>query len=127
MKKITKRNSGRKLEAIIDELNPVIRGWMNYYRVANIENFTRSIMGWLRRRLRMVKMKQWKTYKAMHKEMRKLGIKGNGMKMSVTKWKNSNVHIIHRILPNKYFEDLALIDMYKYEGGLLSNHYYFGE
>lgn len=123
VRKITKRNSGRKLEAIIKELNPVIRGWMNYYRVANIENFTKSFMGWLRRRLRMVKMKQWKTYKAMHKEMRKLGIKGNGLKMAVTKWKNSNVHIIHQILPNQYFEELGLIDMYKYEVGLLSNYY----
>ena len=123
VRRITKRNSGRKLEEIIKELNPILRGWMNYYRVANIENFTRSFMGWIRRRLRMIKMKQWKTYKAMHKEMRKLGIKSNGLKMSVTKWKNSNVHIIHRILPNKYFEDLALIDMSKYEVGLLSNYY----
>jgi len=123
VKRITRRNSGRKLEDIIKELNLVLRGWMNYYRVANIKAFTQDFMGWLRRRLRMIKMKQWKTYKAMHKEMRKLGIKGNGLKMAVTKWKNSNVHIIHQILPNQYFEDLGLIDMQKYEVGLLSNYY----
>jgi RNA-directed DNA polymerase len=123
VRRITRRNSGRKLEEIIKELNPVLRGWINYYRVANIKGFIRDFTGWLRRRLRMVKMKQWKTYKAMHKEMRKLGIKGNGLKMAVTKWKNSNVHIIHQILPNKYFEDLGLIDMQKYEVGLLSNYY----
>ena len=123
IRRITRRNSGRKLESIIKELNPVLRGWMNYYRVANIKSFTKDFMSWLRRRLRMVKMKQWKTYKAMHKEMRKLGIKGNGLKMAVTKWKNSNVHIIHRILPNQYFENLGLIDMQQYEVGLLSNYY----
>jgi len=123
VRRITRRNSGRKLENIIKELNPVLRGWMNYYRVANIKGFTRDFMQWLRRRLRMVKMKQWKTYKAMHKEMRKLGIRGNGLKMAVTKWKNSNVHIIHQILPNKYFDDLGLIDIHKYEVGLLSNYY----
>jgi len=123
IRRITRRNSGRKLESIIRELNPVLRGWMNYYRVANIKGLTRDLMAWLRRRLRMVKMKQWKTYKAMHKEMRKLGIKGNGLKMAVTKWKNSNVHIIHRILPNQYFENLGLIDMQQYEVGLLSNYY----
>lgn len=123
IRRITRRNSGRKLESIIRELNPVLRGWMNYYRVANIKGLTRDLMAWLRRRLRMVKMKQWKTYKAMHKEMRKLGIKGNGLKMAVTKWKNSNVYIIHQILPNKYFENLGLIDMQQYEVGLLSNYY----
>lgn len=123
IRRITKRNSGRKLENIIKELNPILRGWINYYRIANIKSLIQDLMGWLRRRLRMIKMKQWKGYKAMHKEMRKLGIKGNGLKMAVNRWKNSNVHIIHQILPNKYFEDLGLIDMQKYEVGLLSNYY----
>ena len=123
VRRITRRNSGRAFEEVIKALNPVLRGWINYYRVANIKDFLRVFMSWLRRRLRMVKMKQWKTYKAMHKEMRKLGIKGNGLKMAVTKWKNSNVHIIHQILPNQYFEDLGLIDVYQYEVGLLSNYY----
>lgn len=71
----------------------------------------------------MIKMKQWKTYKAMHKEMRKQGIKGSGEKMAVTKWKNSNVHIIHMLLLNQYFEDLGLIDFGQYKVGLLSNYH----
>lgn len=123
LRRITRRNSGRKLEEIIKELKPVLRGWINYYRLANIRSLTKELMGWIRRRLRMVKMKQWKSYKAMHKEMRRLGIKGNGLKMAVTKWKNSNTHIVHQILPNKYFEDLGLIDMHKYKVGLLSNYH----
>lgn len=123
VKRITKRNSGRAMEVIIRELNPILRGWMNYFRVANIKGLTRDLMQWIRRRLRMVKMAQWKTYKKMHKEMRKRGIKGTGEKMDVKRWKNSNIHIIHQLLPNKYFENLGLIDMHKYEVGLLSNYY----
>ncbi|ABW19523.1 group II intron reverse transcriptase/maturase [Alkaliphilus oremlandii] len=119
----TKRNAGRKLEDIIKDLNPVIRGWINYYRIANIKKLVEKLMGWIRRRLRMIKLKQWKTYKAMHKDMRKEGIKGNGEKMAVTKWKNSNVHIVHMLLPNKLFEELGLIDIAKYDVGLLSNYY----
>lgn len=119
---ITKRNAGRKLEDVIKELSPVLRGWMNYYRAANIKWLAQSLMGWIRRRLRMTKMKQWKTYKRMHKEMRRRGIKGNRLKMAVTKWKNSNVHIIHKLLPNQYFRDLKLIDLCDYEVGLLSNY-----
>lgn len=122
---ITKRNAGRKLEVIIKELNPVLRGWMNYYRAANIKWLAQSLMGWIRRRLRMIKMKQWKTYKKMHKEMRRQGIKGNGLKMVVTKWKNSKTNIIHRLLPNQYFRDLKLIDLCDYEVGLLSNYRQF--
>lgn len=120
---ITRRNAGRPLEKVIKELNPVLRGWLNYYRIANIKALIKEMMSWTRRRLRMIKMKQWKTYKAMHKEMRKQGIKGSGEKMAVTKWKNSNVHIIHMLLPNQYFEDLGLIDFGQYKVGLLSNYY----
>ena len=119
----TKRNTGRKMEDIIKGLNPLLRGWINYYRIANIKSLTKELMGWIRRRLRMIKIRQWKTYKAMHKEMRRQGIKGSGEKMSMRKWKNSNVHIIHILLPNKLFEDLGLIDLTKYEVGLLSNYY----
>lgn len=123
IRRITKRNAGRKLETVIKELNQVLRGWINYFRVANIGRVLRELMQWIRRRLRMIKMKQWKTYKKMHKEMRRKGIKGSGEKMAVTKWKNSNIHIIHLLLPNKYFEELGLIDLCKYEVGLLSNYY----
>ncbi len=119
----TKRGTGRKLEEIIKDLNPVLRGWMNYYRVANIKSLTKELMGWIRRRLRMIKMKQWKTYKPMHKAMRKQGIKGTGVKMAVTKWKNSKVQMIHLLLPNKFFEALGLIDISTYDVGLLSNYY----
>jgi RNA-directed DNA polymerase len=123
VKRITRRNNGRPMETIIKELNLVLRGWMNYYRVANIKSLTKDMMQWLRRRLRMIRMVQWKTHKKMHKEMRKKGIKGTGEKMDVKRWKNSKTQIIHILLPNKYFEDLGLVDMHKYEVGLLSNYY----
>lgn len=42
--------------------------------------------------------------------------------MAVTKWKNSKVKIIHMLLPNEYFEKLGLVDLSKYEVGLLSNY-----
>lgn len=78
-------------------------------------------MGWIRRRLRMVKMKQWKTHKAMHKEMGRKGINHNGEKMNVTLWKNSTVHVIHILLPNSWFDEMKLINLEHYEVGLLSN------
>ena len=120
---ITKRNAGRKIEEVIKGLNQVLRGWINYFRIANIKVLVHKLMMWIRRRLRMIKMKQWKTYKKMHKEMRRLGIKGNGEKMDVNKWKNSTTQMIHLIIPNKYFEEKGLIDLCKYEVGLLSNYY----
>lgn len=122
LRRLTKRNAGKPIEVIIKMLNPVLRGWINYYKLARIKELTKELMSWIRRRLRMIRMKQWKTYKKMHKEMRKQGIKGTGEKMAVTKWKNSKVQIIHMLLPNEYFEKLGLVDLSKYEIGLLTNY-----
>lgn len=122
VREITKRNQPAPLEVIIKKLNPVLRGWLNYYRIADIKKLITGLMEWIRRRLRMTKMKQWKTYKKMHKELRRKGIRHNGLKMNVTLWKNSNVHIIHQLMPNAYFSELGLMDMCRHEVGLLSGN-----
>lgn len=119
---ITKRNKGKPLAYVIKEITPVLRGWVNYYRVADIKMLMIELMKWIRRRLRMIKMKQWKTYKAMHKAIRRNGIKADmNLKMDVTRWKNSKVHIIHMLMPNSYFEDLGLYNLTKVKVGLLSH------
>ena len=70
----------------------------------------------------MIKMKQWKTYKAMHKEIRRKGFTGyDKVKMDVRRWKNSKVHIIHMLMPNSYFEELGLYDLTQVKVGLLSH------
>lgn len=120
VREITKRNQPTPVETIIKRLNPVLRGWLNYYRIADIKMLLRELMKWIRRRLRMIKMKQWKTHKKMHKELRRRGIRHNGLKMNVTIWKNSDVHIIHQMMPNAYFKELGLMDMCRHEVGLLS-------
>ncbi|NLT48005.1 MAG: group II intron reverse transcriptase/maturase [Clostridiales bacterium] len=122
VREITKRNQPAPLEVIIKKLNPVLRGWLNYYRIADIKKLITGLTEWIRRRLRMIKMKQWKTYKKMHKELRRKGIRHNGLKMNVTLWKNSNVHIIHQLMPNAYFSELGLMDMCRHEVGLLSGN-----
>ncbi|MFB0958984.1 MAG: group II intron reverse transcriptase/maturase [Clostridiaceae bacterium] len=122
VRRITRRNSGRPLGAVVEELTPVLRGWINYYRVADIKSLVTDLMGWIRRRLRMIRMKQWKTYKAMHKELRRKDMKRHiKEKMDVRRWKNSKVHIIHMLMPNSYFDELGLYEMTKVKVGLLSH------
>ena len=123
VRELTKRNSGIPLEKVIGKLNRYLRGWINYYRAANIVKFCRDEMAWIRRRLRMIRMKQWKTYKAMHKEMRRQSINHNGDKMNVTLWKNSKVHLIHQVIPNQWFDEMKLVNLAHYEVGLLSTYY----
>ena len=67
-------------------------------------------------------MKQWKSYKSLHKTLRRLGYKGNFKKISMSTWRNSNSPLICMALPNSWFNELKLFDMSKVETAVL--HYY---
>ena len=59
---ITKRTQGVNLQAVIDTLNPVIRGHVNYFRLGNVQTVYRQLDCWIRMRLRCFKFsRKWKT------------------------------------------------------------------
>lgn len=123
IRKLTQRNQGKNLENVINELNPVLRGWVNYFRIANCKGLLKELMGWIRRRLRMKKMKEWKTWKGLHKQLRRMGYTGDFEKISVTRWRNSASPLISLALPNKWFDTLKLYDMTKVKVGILPCYY----
>jgi RNA-directed DNA polymerase len=45
IKEITPRNHGMNVEQMIKRLNPVLRGWINYFRIANCKGLLAELMG----------------------------------------------------------------------------------
>lgn len=119
IRQLTPRNHGMNVEAMIKRLNPVLRGWANYFRVANCKRVFAQLMEWIRRRLRMKKMREWKKWKQLHKALRKRGYKGNFLKISMTRWRNSASPLINMALPNSWFDELGLINLASYNVGIL--------
>ncbi|MBU7007619.1 group II intron reverse transcriptase/maturase [Phosphitispora fastidiosa] len=122
IREMTPRNHGMNVAEMVRRLNPILRGWANYFRVANCQKHFGKLMGWIRRRLRMKKMKEWKTWKALHKALRRRGYKGTFEKISVTTWRNSASPLISMALPNAWFDELGLINLEKYKVGILHNY-----
>ncbi|KAB2929307.1 MAG: group II intron reverse transcriptase/maturase [Rhodocyclaceae bacterium] len=123
IKELTKRNQGINLEQVIEEINPVIRGWANYFRIANSEGTFKSLMGWIRRRLRMKKMIEWKTWKPLHKQLRRMGYSGHFKKIYVKRWRNSASPLVQMALPNSWFDEMKLVNMTKIKTGNLPCYY----
>jgi Group II intron, maturase-specific domain len=48
---VFRRRLAVKLRDMIDVLNPIIRGWRNYYRNANVRWLFHRLDGWIERRL----------------------------------------------------------------------------
>jgi len=123
VREITKSTQGRNLEGVIQKLNSVIRGWSNYFGIANCKRIFKELMAWIRRRLRMKKMKEWKSWKALHKQLRRNGYKGEFEKIRMNSWRNSGCTLVHMALPNKWFDKVGPYDLSKTKVGILYGYY----
>ena len=75
LKEITDRSDGKSIDYKIERLNQVTRGWINYFKIADMKNTMKEVGEHLRHRLRMCIWKYWKIPRAKYKALRKLGIK----------------------------------------------------
>jgi len=119
VKALTRRNSPVNLKQVIKTLNPRLRGFANYFRVANCKGVLGSLMQWTRRRLRAKQLKLWKKPSRLHRRLRQLGYKGSFQAISMTRWRNSASPLANYALPNKELTALGLFDMSSVETGVL--------
>jgi RNA-directed DNA polymerase len=54
---VTRRQQGRNVEAVLHDLNPVIRGFANYFGVAEVFRTFRTLDKWIRMRTRCFRLK----------------------------------------------------------------------
>jgi RNA-directed DNA polymerase len=123
IRQLTPRNHGMNVEEMVKQLNPVLRGWANYFRVANCKGILRELMQWIRRRLRMKKMREWKSWKQLHKALRRRNYQGEFEKISMNRWRNSASPLINMALPNSWFDKLGLINLDSFVVGNLRRYY----
>ena len=73
LKELTSRRWSVSMDYRIAKLNQVIRGWINYYRIGSMKSAMGDIDKHLRRRMRIVIWKQWKTPSKRYWGLRRLG------------------------------------------------------
>jgi RNA-directed DNA polymerase len=120
---LTPRNYGKKLSYCLDELCMLMKGFAMYFRIALCKRLYQKLMSWIRRRLRMLIIKSWKSWKPLHKQLRRMGYKGTFEKISVTRWRNSNCTLIHMALPNSWFDNMYLFDLERVTTNTLHQYY----
>lgn len=74
IREITRRNRGVSLERAIEELNSYLTGWVTYFRYAKCKTHLMEMDGWLRRKLRCVRLKQRKRAKSIAEFLQGLGV-----------------------------------------------------
>lgn len=112
IRRMTRRNQGRAIEEIRDKLNSIIRGWINYFALADAKAHMQRLDEWLRRRLRQILWKQWKTPANRYRNLRTRGVteywavRSGGTSKGV--WRLSASPPLHKALNNAYWQELGL-------------------
>ena len=109
----TRRSYSVSIARRIDFLNPIIRGWINYFRIADMESEIYLITCHLRRRLRCCIWKQWKTPQNRKKCLEKLGISEHNAAITAycrkSYWFMSSCYSVHHAISNKRLKQKGLI------------------
>jgi len=119
VRKITRRNSPVNLKKVIADLNPVVRGFAYYFRIANCKKEYHALMQWIRRRLRAKQLSLWKRAKRLHRRLRQLGYQGEFKWIKMNSWCNAASPLANYSLPNRYLREEGLFEMEAVQTGYL--------
>ena len=116
LREIFRRGKGRNLSKLIEgELTPLLRGWMNYFRLAQVKGIFEELDGWLRRKLRCLIWRQWKRTVTRAKGLMQRGLKETQAWESATNrrgpWWNAGAAHMNAAFPKSYFDRCGLLSL----------------
>lgn len=115
IRELCRQGRGRSLPRLIETLNPVLRGWMNYFSLTQSRRPIEELDTWVRRRMRCIVWRQWKRPKTRESKLRAQGLDAQrAWKSSVNgrgPWWNAGAKHMIAALPPKYFTQLGLVSM----------------
>ena len=115
IREITRRNRSRRLGVVIDELNAFIRGWGNYYKLAALKDKAIELDGWIRRKLRVIKLKQCKRVYTIACFLRENGVREDQAFMVAGSgkgwWRLSKTRETHRAMGKEWFRKQGLVSL----------------
>ncbi len=115
LKALFRRGRGWSLAHTVEELNPILRGWVNYYRLADVKGVFEALDQWIRRRLRLLLWRQWKRPRTRFKKLRKQGLDCDRAKRSAYNgfgpWWNAGASHMNQAVPTSTFNQKGLVSL----------------
>jgi group II intron reverse transcriptase/maturase len=106
---------GQSLQQAIERLNPVLRGWIAYFRLTEVKGVLEDLDGWIRRKLRSVLWRQWRRVHARAKNLMRAGIDEVRAWRSATNqrgpWWNGGASHMNAAYPKSWFDRMGLVSL----------------
>jgi RNA-directed DNA polymerase len=116
LREIFRRGRGRNLGKLIEEeLTPLLRGWLNYFRLAEVKGIFEELDSWIRRKLRNLIWRKWKRPFTRMKQLMQRGLPKVQALKSATNgrgpWWNAGAAHMHAAFPKSYFDRCGLLSL----------------
>ena len=115
VRELSHTGRGRSLRHTVEKLNPLLRGWINYFQLTASKGVLDELDGWVRRRLRCLLWRQWKRGRTRARTMRALGIDAGRARVSSGHghgpWWNAGASHLNQALPAAYFTRMGLVSL----------------
>ncbi|MEK6571332.1 MAG: group II intron reverse transcriptase/maturase, partial [Bacteroidota bacterium] len=109
---LTNKNRGRSVEQVVEDLSSYLPGWEGYFGYCETPRIFTDLDSWIRRRLRCLMWKQWKTFRRRRAELMARGLSTKDAAQtamsSLGPWKMSRVPNVQRALSKAYFDSIDL-------------------
>lgn len=117
IRQLTSRKKSMNMKDRIKKLNQYLTGWLGYYQLAETPSTFKELDGWIRRRLRMIRWKEWKLVKTKYKNLMKHGVKqGKAWEWANTRkayWRIAKSPILHKALGDQYWTAQGLKSLFR--------------
>jgi group II intron reverse transcriptase/maturase len=118
IRKVTGRSNGMGIEERKTRLNQIIRGWVNYFKLADMKKLLQGLDQWTRSRIRMITWKQWKRVRTRFTNLKRLGIDVEiaWMWANTRKgyWRIAHSPILTKALSNECFKRAGYLSFLEY-------------
>ena len=116
IRELTDRNNGMSNAKREEKYQQFVRGWVNYFKLADMKKLLKEIDEWARRRIRMVYWKQWKKIKTKYRMLKALGLEHwKAKEIACSRkgyWRMAKV--LNQIFSNKIIAKLGYTSMLDY-------------
>ena len=113
IRELTDRNNGMSNAKREEKYQQYVRGWVNYFKLADMKQLLKETDEWARRRIRAIYWKQWKKIKTKYRMLKALGMEHwKAKELACSRkgyWRMAKV--LNQIFSNKIIAKLGYISM----------------
>lgn len=110
-----KMRGGNLSENIRKRVMPIVRGWANYFGLAEERGIFENLDGWIRRKMRDILWRQWRRPRTRYKRLMELGLKAENARKTVRTskgpWRMASSVGMHMAVSNKKIEKMGYVPM----------------